>query len=96
MNIISSLHSNSSRNFLVWKCPVEDFNDNSILTVQPGEEALIVNNGMFMQAFKNGRYQLNTQNLPFLGYFRNRLSNGVSTFIAAFISSVRCKRLKFS
>lgn len=91
MNIISSLHNDSTGNFLVWKCPVEDFNDNSILTVQPGEEGLLINNGMFMQAFMNGRYQLNTQNFPFLNYVRNKLSNGVSTFHCSiyFVSTVQ-------
>ena len=66
--------------FLIWRQPEEDFNTNSTLIVMPGEEAIFVKDGVVEQVFENGKYQLSTQNYPFISRLRNAFSGGISTF----------------
>lgn len=80
MNYISSISNQFPGKFLVSKCPIEDFNDGSILTVNPGETAIFVNNGVVAGTFLNGRYELSTQNYPFINAFRRFLANGQLTY----------------
>lgn len=65
---------------LIWRQPEEDFNTNSTLIVMPGEEAIFVKDGVIEQVFENGKYQLSTQNYPFISRLRNAFSGGISTF----------------
>lgn len=60
--------------------PDEDFNTNSTLIVHPGEQAVFEKNGEIHQLFNEGRYQLQTENYPFISRLRNVLTGGVSTF----------------
>lgn len=60
--------------------PDEDFNTNSTLIVHPGEQAVFEKNGEIYQMFTEGRYQLKTENYPFISRLRNMLTGGVSTF----------------
>lgn len=78
--ILSTLKNDESGRFLVWKLPEEDFNDKSVLIVNPGEEAVFVNNGVIVQNFSNGRYELSSENYPFISELRNIITGGVSTF----------------
>ncbi len=80
MNYISSISNQWPGKFLVSKSQIEDFNDGSILTVSPGEQALFVNNGEIAGLFLNGRYELTTQNYPFINSFRRFLANGQLTY----------------
>lgn len=91
MNYIASIANQVPGKFLVAKHPVEDFNDGSILTVNPGETALFVNNGVIGGMFLNGRYELSTQNYPFINSFRRFLANGQLTYHCAvyFISEAQ-------
>ncbi len=66
--------------FLVNKSPIQDFNDGSILTVNPGEQAIFVNNGEIAGLFLSGRYELTTQNYPFINAFRRFMANGSLTY----------------
>ena len=65
---------------LIWRQPEEDFNTNSTLIVMPGEEAIFIKDGVVEQVFENGKYQLSTQNYPFISRLRNAFSGGISTF----------------
>ncbi|MDR1014409.1 MAG: SPFH domain-containing protein [Coriobacteriales bacterium] len=67
---------------LIWRQPEEDFNTNSTLVVMPGEETLFIKGGNIEQAFKEGTYQLSTENYPFISRLRNAFTGGVSTFSA--------------
>lgn len=78
--ILSTLKNNGSGKYLVWKLPEEDFNDKSVLIVNPGEEAVFVDNGRIVQTFSNGRYELSSENYPFITELRNLITGGVSTF----------------
>lgn len=80
MNYISSIQNPAPGKFMVAKSPVEDFNNGSILTVLPGEQAIFVNNGVVAGIFLNGRYELTTQNYPFINAFRRFLANGNLTY----------------
>ena len=79
-HILESLKNSGPAGVLVWKQPEEDFNTHSVLTVNPGEEAVFVKNGEIVQVFPNGRYTLSTENYVFLSRLRNMLSGGISTF----------------
>lgn len=46
----------------------------------PGEQAIFVNNGEIIQIFNSGRYNLTTQNYPFISRLTNAFSGGISTF----------------
>lgn len=60
--------------------PDEDFNTNSTLIVHPGEQAVFEKNGEIHQLFSEGRFQLKTENYPFISRLRNAFTGGVSTF----------------
>lgn len=79
-HILSSLRNDVGGQFLIYKLEEIDFNNGSVLTVNPSEEAIFVKNGSIVQVFSNGRYELVTENYPFLGYLRYMLSGGISTF----------------
>ncbi len=80
MNIISSIANQFPGKFLVCKSPIEDFNDGSILTVNPGEQAIFVNNGQIVGIFASGRHELTTQNYPFINAIRRFVANGDLTY----------------
>lgn len=80
MNYISSIQNPAPGKFMVAKSPIEDFNNGSILTVLPGEQAIFINNGTVAGIFLNGRYELTTQNYPFVNAFRRFLANGQLTY----------------
>ncbi len=79
-HFLDVLKNSGPAGVLIWKQPEEDFNTNSVLVVNPGEEAIFVKDGEIVNVFQNGRHQLKTENYPFLSRIRNILSGGVSTF----------------
>ena len=79
-HILESLKNTSPAGVLIWKQPEEDFNTHSVLTVNPGEEAIFVKDGEIVAVFQNGRHVLKTENYVFLSRLRNMLSGGISTF----------------
>lgn len=60
--------------------PDEDFNTNSVLVVNPGEQAIFVKNGQIQHVFDEGRHLLKTENYPFISRIRNAFTGGVSSF----------------
>lgn len=65
-----------------WKVPFEDFNIHSKLIVGESEDALFYKNGVILEVFSGGQYDLETNNYPFLSRIRNLLSDGVSVYNA--------------
>jgi len=65
---------------LIWRQPEEDFNTNSTLVVNPGEEAIFIKGGVIESTFDNGTYKLSTENYPFISRLRNLFTGGISTF----------------
>ena len=74
------IKNDGAAELLVWRALEEDFNTHSVLVVNPGEKAVFVNNGTVEQVFENGRYQLSTENYPFISRLRNAFSGGISSF----------------
>ena len=79
-HFLDAIKNTGDGNLLIWRQPEEDFNTNSVLIVNPGEEAIFIKNGEIVNVFSSGRYELTTENYPFLSRIRNVLSGGVSTF----------------
>ena len=65
---------------LIWRQPEEDFNTNSTLIVNPGEEAIFIKGGTVEQVFENGTYKVSTENYPFISRLRNAFTGGISTY----------------
>lgn len=65
---------------LIWLNGEEDFNTNSTLIVSEAEDALFYKDGVIEQVFSGGRFQLSTNNYPFISRLRNILSGGISSF----------------
>ena len=53
-------------NYVLSKASIQDFNTKSILQVQPGEEAVFIDNGKIIGVLSDGRHILDTLNYPFL------------------------------
>ncbi len=64
----------------IWKHPLEDFNSLTQLIVHESQEALFFMNGEALDLFGPGRYTLETQNIPKLGKFINRLTGEDTPF----------------
>lgn len=65
---------------LFYLNPQEDFNTGSVLVVGEGEVALFCRDGVIVQEFSAGRYELETNNYPFISRLFNSVSGGVSSF----------------
>jgi len=74
------IKNEASGQLLIWKHPDEDFNTKSTLVVQPGEQAIFINNGEIAEIVDNGRTVLSTQNYPFISRLRNAFTGGISSF----------------
>lgn len=64
----------------IWKHPSEDFNNLTQLIVHESQEAIFFMNGKALDLFGPGRYTLETQNIPLVGKFLNRITGGDSPF----------------
>lgn len=79
--VISVLKNESPADVFMWMHPSEDFNTNSVVVVEPNEEVLFIIDGRIEQVLQGGRkYNLETENYPFLSKLRNRSTGGVSAF----------------
>ncbi len=79
-HVIDVIKNSGSPELLIWKQPEEDFNTNSVVIVQPGESAIFIKNGNIEAVFDHGRYQLSTENYPFISRLVNAFSGGISSF----------------
>lgn len=64
----------------IWKHPCEDFNSLTQLIVHESQEAIFFMNGQALDLFGPGRYTLETQNIPKIGGFLNRTTDGETPF----------------
>lgn len=65
---------------LVWKHPIEDFNEGSQLIVHESQEAIFFRDGQALDLFGPGRYTLETQQLPVLEKLYRPLTDVHHTF----------------
>lgn len=78
--ILSVIKNLGPADTLMWKVPEEDFAENSTLIVAESETALFCKDGVIEQVFEAGKYQLETNNYPFITRLQKKLTGGVSTF----------------
>lgn len=64
----------------IWKHPLEDFNSLTQLIVHESQEAIFMMNGQALDLFGPGRYTLETQNIPILSKYVNRITGDQSPF----------------
>lgn len=64
----------------IWKHPCEDFNSLTQLIVHESQEAIFFMNGQALDLFGAGRYTLETQNIPKIGKFLNRITGEETPF----------------
>lgn len=64
----------------IWKHPCEDFNSLTQLVVHESQEAIFFMNGQALDLFGPGRYTLETQNIPQIGKFLNRVAGEQTPF----------------
>ena len=67
-------------NTFIWKHPCEDFYSMTQLIVHESQEAIFFMNGQALDLFGAGRYTLETQNIPKLGKFLNRVTGDETPF----------------
>lgn len=79
-NIMEAIQNQGGNDLLVWRDPRENFNTKTVVTVNPGEEAIFIKNGEYMGTLGEGRHELSTENYTLLSSIRNMLTGGVSTF----------------
>lgn len=66
----------NERDYILSRSSIQDFNTKSILQVMPGEEAVFVDNGKILGVFSEGRYVLDTLNVPFLSDVQGLFTGG--------------------
>lgn len=64
----------------VWKHPLEDFNSLTQLIVHESQEAVFMMNGQALDLFGPGRYTLETQNIPLISKYINKITGNQTPF----------------
>lgn len=65
---------------LIWKSPIEDFNNNSQVIVMESEEVLFVKDGVVEATLGGGRHTLNTDNYPFINKIQRVVTGGKNPY----------------
>lgn len=65
---------------LIWKSPIEDFNNNSQVIVMESEEVLFVKDGVVEATLGGGRHTLNTDNYPFINKLQRVVTGGKNPY----------------
>lgn len=82
LDIIEIIKYEGDNKTFVYKYPKEDFSTGSQLIVHEAQEAIFFLNGLALDSFGPGRYELETQNIPLLNKIINLPSGGNSPFHA--------------
>lgn len=80
MELYSVIKNDGPSGLLFWRFSGEDFRSGSQLIVAENEEALFVKDGVIVESFSGGKFDLRTNNYPFLDGIRAFFSGGVSAF----------------
>lgn len=79
-NIAEVIKYEGDNSTFIWKHPLEDFNSLTQLIVHESQEAVFFMNGQALDLFGAGRYTLETQNIPKIGKFLNRVTGDQTPF----------------
>lgn len=81
LDLATVIENRAPVGYICYRHPEENFNTKSILTVNPGEQAVFVNNGKLVQVFRDpGKYQLKTSLYPFLKDLQSIATGGKDAF----------------
>jgi membrane protease subunit (stomatin/prohibitin family) len=80
MELYSVIKNDGPGGLLFWKFLGEDFRTGSQLIVAENEDALFVKDGVIVESFSGGKFDLRTNNYPFIDRLRSMFSGGVNAF----------------
>ena len=82
MAIAKIIQYEGDNSTFIWKHPTVDFNNMTQLIVRESQEAVFMMNGVILDTFTAGKYNLDTESLPILGRFVDNLVYGEASFSA--------------
>lgn len=82
MAIAKIIQYEGDNSTFIWKHPTVDFNSMTQLIVRESQEAVFMMNGVVLDTFTAGKYNLDTESLPILGRFVDNLVYGEASFSA--------------
>ena len=82
MAIAKIIQYEGDNSTFIWKHPTVDFNNMTQLIVRESQEAVFMMNGVILDTFTAGKYNLDTESLPILGKFVDKLVYGDDSFSA--------------
>lgn len=79
-NVAQIIKYEGDNSTFIWKHPCEDFNTQTQLIVHESQQAVFYMNGQILDTFEAGRYTLETQNIPLIGKFFNKVFDNQTPF----------------
>lgn len=97
MKFMDLIQYEGNNDTFIWKHPCEDFNYGTQLIVHESQEALFFMNGQALDLFGPGRHTLETENIPLVRRFFNKLTGDRSPFHCEiyFINTVEQMAIKW-
>src|SRR5574344_2479442 len=80
MELVNIIKYEGDNSTFIWKHPCEDFNTTTQIIVNESQEAVFYMNGQILDRFEAGRYTLQTQNIPLIGKFYNKVFGDKTPF----------------
>lgn len=79
-NVAQIIKYEGDNSTFIWKHPCEDFNTQTQLIVHESQQAVFYMNGQILDMFEAGRHTLETQNIPLIGKFFNKVFDNQTPF----------------
>lgn len=79
-NVAQIIKYEGDNSTFIWKHPCEDFNTQTQLIVHESQQAVFYMNGQILDTFEAGRHTLETQNIPLIGKFFNKVFDNQTPF----------------
>ena len=79
-NVAQIIKYEGDNSTFIWKHPCEDFNTKTQLIVHESQQAVFYMNGQILDTFEAGRHTLETQNIPLIGKFFNKVFDNQTPF----------------
>lgn len=72
-NVAQIIKYEGDNSTFIWKHPCEDFNTQTQIIVHESQQAVFYMNGQILDTFESGRYTLETENIPLIRRFFNKV-----------------------
>lgn len=79
-NVAQIIKYEGDNSTFIWKHPCEDFNTQTQIIVHESQQAVFYMNGQILDTFEAGRHTLETQNIPLIGKFFNKVFDNQTPF----------------